>query len=123
MSRRRALTSLSRWAAAWIPLLPGAIAGAVLPSPTVHHAPKPVYSLASVALKELHLYFVAKLQPCDPIGGNGDRVIVLPDGTVAMVTDSTCTGYRRDCCLGVGRRRGAKLSKLKQKKKRKKLSE
>lgn len=37
-----------------------------------------------------------------------------------MVTDSTCTGYMHNCCLGAGRRRGAKLSKLKDKKRERK---
>lgn len=80
----RALTFLSRWAAAWIPFLPGAITGAVLraPSPLQQFAALTnlFAALAGVALKEEHLYFVVKLQPCDPIGGNEDRMVVCATG-------------------------------------------
>lgn len=32
--------------------------------------------LTSVLLKDEHLYFTLQLQPCDPIGGNKDQMIV-----------------------------------------------
>lgn len=80
----RALTLLSRWAAAWIPFLPGAIRGAVLRAPSPLQQFTALTSLftalASVALKGAHLYFGVKLQPCDPIGGNKDRMIVCAMG-------------------------------------------
>lgn len=76
----RALTFLSCWAAAWIPFLPSAITGAVLcaPSPLQQFTilTNLFIILTSVALKEEHLYFVVKLQPRDPIGGNKDQMIV-----------------------------------------------
>lgn len=80
----RALTLLSRWAAAWIPLLPGAITGGVLRAPSLLQRFTALTNLftalASAPLKEEHLYFVVKLQPCDPIGGNEDRMIVCTMG-------------------------------------------
>lgn len=84
MSKWGALTFLSCWAPAWIPFLPCAITGAVLraPSPLQQFIALPnlFMGLASVALKEEHLYFVVKLQPCDPIGGNKDQGIVCTMG-------------------------------------------
>lgn len=32
--------------------------------------------LTRVLLKDEHLYFILQLQPCDPIGGNKDQMIV-----------------------------------------------
>lgn len=95
----RALTLLSRWAAAWIPLLPGAITGAVLralPSPTL----RLFTALAGERRASLLCSEASAMRPYWRKRGPDD---CLRDGTVAMATDSTCTGYVHNCCLGAGR--------------------
>lgn len=81
MSRRCALSPRSpAEAAARIPFLPGAITGAPSPLQPFATLTDRLAALASVALKEEHLYFGVKLQPRRPIGGDEDRMAVCAMG-------------------------------------------
>lgn len=77
----------------WILFLLSAITGRSLLFATLQYFVTPMnlfLFLTRVLLKDVHLDLTLQLQPCNPIGGNEDQMIVCTVcRIVAMVTDPT----------------------------------